>query len=659
MLDLGTVKPGSTIRIPFSSFDKDDGSSITMTNYAAADILVYKDGGTTERASTAGYTATTDFDTKTGKHVAVIDLADNTTADFWAAGSEYLVAIDAVTVDTVTTGGWIGRFRIGYQGAILDTTIATLTNQTSFTLTAGPAEDDALNGMWAVIHDAASAVQASWVEISDYTGASKTVTLAAGATFTVAAKDNISVMFPSPLRPTTTGSKLDVSSGGEAGLDWANVGSPTTAVNLSGTTTNVVNTATAVTTVNGLAANVITSTAIAANAITEDAFDTTAGSFYPAGIIDQGTAQSATGTTIVLRAAAAFANDEIIGATILITGGTTGVGQSRVITDYVSATDTATVDTWTTTPSGTITYKIFGSAPSTAPTAAVIADAVWDEATAGHVAAGSFGKLGADVLEDTGTTIPALFPANFSTVTIASNAVLAKLGDLAHGGTAATLTFERIIGASTTANEPAMKLTGNGSGAGILSTGGATGDGVKYVGGASGGHGAYFRASAGNNNGIYTQGSNAGDGAHFEAGATGQGVHINGDYLISGATTFTGAVGLSSTLTVTGAMTLTAGMTGNITGNLSGSVGSVTTKTGYELTSAYDFAKGTVAVTESYSTDGAAPTPVQALMGILQALTEVTISSTTMTIKKLDGSTTAMTLTLNDATTPTSKTRSG
>ena len=39
-----------------------------------------------------------------------------------------------------------------------------------------------------------------------------------------------------PLVPTTAGRKLDVSAGGEAGVDWANVGSPTTAVDLSGTT---------------------------------------------------------------------------------------------------------------------------------------------------------------------------------------------------------------------------------------------------------------------------------------------------------------------------------------------------------------------------------------------------------------------------------------
>ncbi len=40
----------------------------------------------------------------------------------------------------------------------------------------------------------------------------------------------------SGLMPTTDGRKLDVSTGGEAGVDWANVGSPTTTLNLSGTT---------------------------------------------------------------------------------------------------------------------------------------------------------------------------------------------------------------------------------------------------------------------------------------------------------------------------------------------------------------------------------------------------------------------------------------
>lgn len=46
------------------------------------------------------------------------------------------------------------------------------------------------------------------------------------------------------LKPTTAGRTLDVSAGGEAGIDWANVGSPSTAVDLSATTVNLVNTIT-------------------------------------------------------------------------------------------------------------------------------------------------------------------------------------------------------------------------------------------------------------------------------------------------------------------------------------------------------------------------------------------------------------------------------
>jgi hypothetical protein len=41
----------------------------------------------------------------------------------------------------------------------------------------------------------------------------------------------------------------------------------------------------------------------------------------------------------------------------------------------------------------------------------------------------------------------------------------------------------------------------------------------------------------------------------------------------------------------------------------------------------------------------------------MQVLTEMSIAGTTTTVKKLDGSTTALTLTLNSATTPTSVTR--
>jgi hypothetical protein len=97
---------------------------------------------------------------------------------------------------------------------------------------------------------------------------------------------------------------------------------------------------------------------VASGGIADASFATTAGPFRALGIVDQGTAQAATGTTLQLRSAAAFANSELVGNTVLITGGTTGVGQSRIITAYVGATDTATVATWDTTPTGTITYTI-------------------------------------------------------------------------------------------------------------------------------------------------------------------------------------------------------------------------------------------------------------------------------------------------------------
>lgn len=56
-----------------------------------------------------------------------------------------------------------------------------------------------------------------------------------------------------PLQPTTAGRTLDVSAGGEAGIDWANVGSPTTTVDLSGTT---ISTSQAVASVSGAVGSV-------------------------------------------------------------------------------------------------------------------------------------------------------------------------------------------------------------------------------------------------------------------------------------------------------------------------------------------------------------------------------------------------------------------
>ena len=65
----------------------------------------------------------------------------------------------------------------------------------------------------------------------------------------------------------------------------------------------------------------------------------------------------------------------------------------------------------------------------------------------------------------------------------------------------------------------------------------------------------------------------------------------------------------------------------------------------------------TTALAESYASDGSTGTPAQLLYMIQQATTEFAISGTSLTVKKVDGSTTAGVWTLDDASAPTSRTR--
>lgn len=62
---------------------------------------------------------------------------------------------------------------------------------------------------------------------------------------------------------------------------------------------------------------------------------------------------------------------------------------------------------------------------------------------------------------------------------------------------------------------------------------------------------------------------------------------------------------------------------------------------------------------DSVATDGSLPTLAQAILMIERFLMEKSVSGTTVTVKKEDGTTSSMTFTLNDATAPTSITRSG
>lgn len=121
---------------------------------------------------------------------------------------------------------------------------------------------------------------------------------------------------------------------------------------------------------------------------------TTAGSYGQAlQIVRSGTAQAGAGTTITLDASASAADDFYNFSILQIVGGT-GAGQGRIIEDYVGATKVATVAAWVTNPDNTSVFVIraLGQIPgASAPSAADVADAVWDELHSAHLGAGSFG----------------------------------------------------------------------------------------------------------------------------------------------------------------------------------------------------------------------------------------------------------------------------
>lgn len=207
----------------------------------------------------------------------------------------------------------------------------------------------------------------------------------------------------SALRPTTAGRTLDVSAGGEAGIDWANIGSPTTAQNLSGTNIDVDQVVASVSgavgsvtgavgsvtgnvggnvtgSVGSIAANGIAATSIATGAITAAKF--------AAGAID----------------AAAIANAAIDAATF-------AADVDAEIRSYVGLA-AADLDTQL----------------AALPTAAENADAVWDEDATGHQTQGTFGQAIGDPVADT-DTIWGLVNTNLN-ATVSSRASQTSVDDL-------------------------------------------------------------------------------------------------------------------------------------------------------------------------------------------------------------------------------------
>ncbi len=129
---VGSRVVGTTVYLPFHTFNA-AGASVTITGLATSDIKIYKDGSTTERASTSGFTLLDtdgiDFDGITGLHGVKIDLSDNTTAGFYAAGSHYDVAIASITTDSQTLNFWLASFDIVSAAATVQDVVDGVLNE--------------------------------------------------------------------------------------------------------------------------------------------------------------------------------------------------------------------------------------------------------------------------------------------------------------------------------------------------------------------------------------------------------------------------------------------------------------------------------------------------------------------------------------------------
>ncbi len=121
---LGDFTTANTVYVYFNTFDSNDPSaSVTLTGLALGDIQIYKDGNVVQRASTSGFTLLDtdgiDFDGTTGIHGFSVDLSDNTTAGFYAAGSEYTIVVASVTVDAATVNFVAATLSIERTGGAL------------------------------------------------------------------------------------------------------------------------------------------------------------------------------------------------------------------------------------------------------------------------------------------------------------------------------------------------------------------------------------------------------------------------------------------------------------------------------------------------------------------------------------------------------------
>jgi len=368
------------------------------------------------------------------------------------------------------------------------------------------------------------------------------------------------------------------------------------------------------------------------------------------------------------------------------------VVDNSIIAKLVSKESTADWDDYVNTTDSLEAIRDRGDAAWTtggggsAPTAAAVADAVWDEAASGHTSSGTFGKYLADVLTDTAeigsagaglTGVPwnsswdsevqsecndalvalgldHLISASVAGSDVADDSIVAKLVSkestadwddfvnttdslqaIRDRGDSAWITAS-VVAASAIADAVWDEATSGHTSSGTY--GKAVGDGVTGWATATGFNTTTPPTAAAISDAVWDEAASG----HASSGTFGKYV---ADILTDTAVIGANGAGLS-------AVPWNSAWDSEVQSEVADGLAAYDPPTKAEMDAMW-----TTAQTESYASDGAAATPAQLLYMILCSVSEFAISGTTITGKKVDGSTTAMTWTINDASNPTSRTR--
>ena len=175
---------GSTIRLFFNSTNPDGGGAPVAPSsaFVAADVCIWKDGSATQKASTAGVTVTSPFDSIVGLHLVEIDTSNNTDTGFWASGSSYTVRlVTAKTVATYSVSGLlIGEFSIELQTADVRKIGGDGQSATDLKDFADAGYDPTTNTVTAELDSAATAALVDLIWDEPLTGATHNVATSSG-----------------------------------------------------------------------------------------------------------------------------------------------------------------------------------------------------------------------------------------------------------------------------------------------------------------------------------------------------------------------------------------------------------------------------------------------------------------------------------------------